>query len=244
MELNNHDPAVAIIIPARMESSRLPGKPLLETRGKPLIQWAIEAAAASKLAGFVAVATDSSAIYDWCFDRRFDRGYECILQVCSARPFVTGSDRVAATAESAGPFKIVVNLQCDEPEITGKDLDRLIAEVQLHRRPVATYAFTGISDIARHSRDTVKLVIDDNRDAIYFSRKPFAGSMWIHAGVYAYRFNELRSFANHGQSTLEKAENLEQLRLIEAGVPIRVLDLGRPVVSINTEDDLREWNAG
>lgn len=236
---------VAIVIPARMDSGRLPGKPLREARGKPLLQWAVEASKASKLAGYVAVATDSVEIERWCINGS-------IPCCCTPdRPYRTGSDRVYGAIEAFqteghnwGPFKIVVNLQCDEPEITGDHLDRLISEMQVHRRPVSTYAYAIPAGMDICNRNVVKVLVDCNHDAIYFSRLALPGAGLIHAGVYAYRLNELRSFTHQGWRRLEKAEDLEQLRLIEAGVPIRVLDIGAPVVSINTEDDLRGWNEG
>lgn len=238
-----HNPEdVAIIIPARMESSRFPGKAMADARGKPLIQWAVEAAKASQLAECKAVVTDSVEIYNWCGENDV---HSVLMQ---QRTYATGSDRVFGATEflrgfGRGPFKVVVNLQCDEPDITGEDLDRLIEEVVTHRRPVVTYAFELTDPIDLIAHNIVKVIVDHNGDAIYFSRLALSGAHLIHVGVYAYRMNELRSFANRPQSSLEKAEDLEQLRLIEVGVPIRVLDLGRPVTSINTTGDLQTWNA-
>lgn len=222
---------VVILIPARMDSSRLPGKPLREYRGKPLIQWAWEAATAAKLAAKPSVITDSGDVEAWC-DRR---SFTCWMNSSHS----TGSDRVADLVRSniLGDLRIVVNLQCDEPDVTSEDLDRLIGAMQVHHLPMATFAFRPAETLDLHDPNVVKVLTDYHDNAIYFSRLPLPEAM-IHVGVYAFRINELESFANLPRGKYELAEDLEQLRMIEAGVPIRVLDLGRPVTSINVEADL------
>lgn len=253
---------VAIVIPARMESTRLPGKPLRMVRGKSMVLWAWEAAKASKRAGFAAIVTDSLEIADWC-----SGDIPMMADYRGSHP--TGSDRIAAAmgfrdgdddtyVAFSGVWpgfvdhaKIIVNLQCDEPDITGADLDRLIEELIDHSLvQVATYRCRRDADM--HGTEgwdqpiaethVVKVVCDHNDNALYFSRAGIPGD--IHVGVYAFRRKILESFARYPQGDLEKAEDLEQLRLLENGIPIRVLDLGRSVRSVNTEADLKAVNDG
>ena len=234
-----HPENVAIVIPARMGSGRLPGKPLREYRGKPLIQWTWEAAEAAKRAQRKLIATDSRRLLDWC-ERHSP--LSCYAS-WAAEDCPTGSDRSACLVHQANDVwgwdvKTVVNLQCDEPDITGEDLDRLIEAMQVHHLPMVTFAFRPPATMDLRDPNVVKVITDCNDNAIYFSRLPLPEAM-VHVGVYAYRISELRCFANLPRGKYELAEDLEQLRMVEAGVPIRVLDLGRPVVSINMEADLK-----
>jgi len=267
---------VAIVIPARMASTRLPGKPLKEFRGKPLLQWAVEAAQGAKRARFLLVASDSREIADWCearepetewlvdetskittgTDRVADAIYAAQTEwlVDETSKIATGTDRVADAIYAAqdidpilidpseefnlADLKIVINLQCDEPEITAADLDRMIGFMQNHRaHQVVTFRCPWLEDTdATERRMGVKVIVDSNHNAIYFSRAEIPGDP--HVGVYGFRMAALRQFALLPQSRLEICEDLEQLRLIEHGTPIHVLDLDRHVRSVNTPEDL------
>jgi len=229
---------VAIVIPAHMGSKRFPGKPLAEARGKPLLQWAWEAAVEARCAGLRTVATDSEEIHAWCREHDIN----CLLD--TRVTFPTGSDRVAAAVGRHSRIRYAVNLQCDEPELTGLDLDWLIAELQIHKfRLTTTFAFASSPDSPTHyDSNAVKVVTDKNHQAMYFSRASLGGAR-IHVGVYAYRLKSLNQFAYTDPAPLEQIESLEQLRLLHLGLPIHVVDLGRRVVSINTPEDLKEWNA-
>ncbi len=228
---------VAIVIPAHMGSKRFPGKPLAEARGKPLLQWAWEAAVDARCAGLQIVATDSEEIHAWC--REHD--IRCLFD--ARVKFPTGSDRVAAAVGRHPKIRYAINLQCDEPEITGEDLDRLIEELQVHKfRLTTTFAFAvGPGSPSYCDRNAVKVVTDKNQQAMYFSRAALSGAR-VHVGVYAYRLKSLNQFAYTDPAPLEQIESLEQLRLLHLGLPIHVVDLGRRVVSINTPEDLEEWN--
>jgi len=241
---------VAIVIPARMASTRLPGKPLKEFRGKPLLQWAVEAAQGAKRARFLLVASDSREIADWCEAREPETEW----LVDETSKITTGTDRVADAIYAAqdidpilidpseefnlADLKIVINLQCDEPEITAADLDRMIGFMQNHRaHQVVTFRCPWLEDTdATERRMGVKVIVDSNHNAIYFSRAEIPGDP--HVGVYGFRMAALRQFALLPQSRLEICEDLEQLRLIEHGTPIHVLDLDRHVRSVNTPEDL------
>jgi len=250
--------SVAIVIPARMESTRLPGKPLRDARGKLLLMHAWEAAHGTEAAqggAMVFVATDSRKIRDWCRTT----GICCHFDESTEHP--TGSDRVAAaitygSRQEGRPgfdrLKLVVNLQCDEPDVTSEDLDRLIAH--MFRNPHAhcmTFSCPWPSGLRARELmlcegmadypDTVKVLTDRYDNAIYFGRGELAGD--VHVGVYAFSIGALNSFADFPRGLYEQHENLEQLRLLENGLTIRVLPLDRHVRSINTWGDLDAFNA-
>ncbi len=245
-----HDPAeVAIVIPARMNSKRLPGKPMRVVRGKPMIEWAWRAAESSKLASVRYVVVDHEKIADWCIS-------EDVRYFLDATPRNSGSDRVAAFIKRGlrekdyaclQKVKHIIVLQCDEPDITGEDIDSLIRVIR-GKVPMATLSCPYSDKIARVPPieswpEIVKVVADRFDNALYFSRSAIPGR--VHVGVYGYSLATLRSFADsgkNGRGHLEKIEDLEQLRAMEMGTPIRVIDLGRVVHSINTEEELEAYN--
>jgi len=226
---------IGILIPARMDSSRFPGKPLAQLWGKPLLWWICQIAHSCTRAGLCAVVTPDAEIAAWCSENRVG---------CHLDPgkYPTGSDRLAAVlgdpGANLGHLKIVVDLQCDEPELTGQDLDRLITVLAEHRNvPVVTFAGTLRSDYLLDP-NCVKVLLDRRDDAIYFTRAGVVGPVFHHIGVYGYRRRILESFGRYPRGHLEKAENLEQLRLLEEGVPVRVLTIPRSLRGVNTPEDL------
>jgi len=226
----------AILIPVRMESKRFPGKPLAMARGKPLLWWAWQAAKGARLAKVKAVATDSAEVQQWCARSEIRCHFDDL------NDYATGSDRIGAAMSSFPKAQFVVDLQCDEPDLTSGDLDRLILELQHHSfRQVVTYCYNEPDEKAYADPNNVKVVVDKNQEALHFSRQPLPGGK-IHVGVYAYRFNALVSFLYAQSCSLERAEALEQLRLLYIGLPVHVVDVGRKVQSINTPADLKEWN--
>jgi len=234
----------ATVIPVRYESSRFPGKALALCRGQPLLQWAWRTAKESERTDWAGVVTDSLEVTSWCREN----GVRCV-HMPERHP--TGSDRTAALIARArdeqwpilGKAEIVVNLQCDEPDLTGEDLDRLIETMYLYNHPhqrVSTCC-CALSEDDRNDFNAVKVVCDSSGDALYFSRAALLGAS-LHVGVYAYSANVLGAFACRPQGALEQAENLEQLRLLEEGFMVYVLPLSRSVRSINTPDDLEAYN--
>ncbi len=235
--------AVAIVIPARYGSTRLQQKPLRLLCGEPLLWWAWRAARDAGNAGMAFVATDSFSVAYWCnqkripvyhaLDKSLETGTDRVHEAIVNSPFVGSPDSKAQYKN----LRYVVNLQCDEPQITAKDLDRLIAHMSTHRvQTCLTYVYQA-ENLHEPNRDVVKVLIDRNDDAIYFSREAIP-TRHRHVGVYAFGVRTLASFANLPRPEMEIAEELEQLRLIENGTPINVLDLGREVRGINTEADL------
>lgn len=238
------------VIPARYDSSRLPGKVLLPLAGKPMLQWAWERARTSR-AEEVLIATDDARV------ARVAEGFGAEV-IMTAASHVSGSDRIAEAAwlRSWPDADLVVNLQADEPLMPPALIDQ--ASDLLERSPWADIA-TLASPIASLEElldpNVVKVVTDPDGRALYFSRAPIpwdrdgapAGlssqrsfaSARRHIGLYAYRVGALRRLAALAPSALERRERLEQLRALESGLAIAVADAAeRPGQDVNTAEDL------
>ena len=238
-----------IVIPARLASTRLPRKLLLCETGKPLIQHTYEAASlAAHLLG-ICVAADHDEIADAV--RQFGGN----VQLTDPQA-ASGTDRVAEVARSLTDVEIVVNVQGDEPEITGSAIDLAIR--LLEDNPDA-----GMSTLATPIRSRkqlqdpacVKVVFDSRGYALYFSRSPVPHArewsdellthdpphFYQHLGLYAYRREFLLQLSAMPPSPLEKLEKLEQLRVLEAGYPILVGTIDEPTIGIDTPEDYRAF---
>lgn len=246
---------VLCVIPARMDSKRLPGKVLLAETGKPLIQHVWENAKSAKLIDETVIAIPAGEGELANSVREFSGVFR------RTRDHQSGTDRAAECVQAyGGGHDIIINLQADEPEITGEDLDQLVHA--LVRRPeadMATLAWETTDATVAYVGHNVKVVTDPLGRAIYFSRagiphqgkaaaegatEAFIRGPWkIHAGVYAYRREFLLDFAATPQSPLELAEGLEQLRALEMGAHIHVEMLGHPTRGIDTPGDYREFVA-
>jgi 3-deoxy-manno-octulosonate cytidylyltransferase (CMP-KDO synthetase) len=239
------------VIPARFASTRLPGKALLSETGRPLIQHVIEAARRAQSLQQIIVATDDVRIADAV------TAIGGAVMMTSA-DHSTGTDRVAEVAARLKGARVIVNLQGDEPEVSGDSLDRVVSLLESDpEAPMATLA-TPIHDEAIY-RDPacVKVVCDRRGRALYFSRSPIpchrdglppAGASgpplgYLHLGLYAYRRQFLLGLASLPPSALEAAEKLEQLRVLEAGYPIAVGVVDEPSVGIDTPEDYQRFVA-
>ena len=242
--------AFTVVIPARLRSTRLPGKPLLLIAGKPMVQHVWEQARKSS-ASRVVIATDDAGIFDAC--KAF--GAEVLL---TREDHESGTDRLAEVAAALGlaADAIVVNVQGDEPLIPPSIIDQVAANLAAH--PEAGIATLGepIEDVeALFNPNVVKVVADCNGLALTFSRAPLpwardalaqsrdqlpAGVPYRrHIGIYAYRAGFLQDFVGWGPCWLEKTEALEQLRALWHGVRIHVADaLEAPPVGVDTPEDL------
>lgn len=239
---------IVAVIPARFASTRLPGKPLLSDTGRPLIVHTVEAARRSKRVGRVIVATDDARIADAV--RSF--GGEAVL---TRDDHPSGTDRVAEVAAGLPEARVIVNLQGDEPEVTGEALDLAVALLDDHPdAPMSTLA-TPIRDEAIY-RDPacVKVVRAASGRALYFSRSPIPHHRdglpadgrpmaLLHLGLYAYRRDFLMGLSRLAPSPLETTEKLEQLRVLEAGHPIAVGVIDEPGVGIDTPEDYARFVA-
>jgi 3-deoxy-manno-octulosonate cytidylyltransferase (CMP-KDO synthetase) len=233
-----------VVIPARFDSSRLPGKALLPIAGKPMLQWVHERALASRAAEVI-VATDDERIATAA------RGFAAEVAMTS-RTHISGTDRIAEVAASRrwADDDIVVNVQGDEPLIPPAIINQ-VAEL-LAANPHADIATLAVkienaADLAEPNN--VKVACDATGRALYFSRAPIpfnrdapatlTPASLRHVGIYAYRVAALRRLAGLPASRLEQIEKLEQLRALENGLEIRVaLAVERPLADVNTAADL------
>lgn len=231
-------PKIYGVIPARYESSRLPGKALRDVAGKPLIQRVYEAASVSPLLDEVLVATDSDAIADFC-----QSGGIPVIKTGQHR---SGTDRVHEVMKKTDA-EVYANIQGDEPTIRPEHLDALLLPLFDPEIRVTTLKVKIDSRQARDPNE-VKIVTDLEGRALYFSRQPIpfdqAGEgkvqYYKHLGLYAYRREALELFFSLPQSPLELTERLEQLRFLENGVPIHVGETPFDTIGVDTEEDLRQ----
>ncbi len=199
--------------------------------GVSLIQRVYERAAKSIRASAVFVATDDDRIADHIasFGGRFVR---------PEGDFQSGTDRIAASLDLFDHvYAQVVNVQGDEPLIDVSAIDAVIDVLQATGVDMATLAAPIESDEERQSRDVVKVVTALSGDALYFSRAPLAGAQ-RHVGIYGYQTNVLRALAALPPSPLERAESLEQLRALQNGFKIRVVQTTRPHLGVDRPEDV------
>jgi 3-deoxy-manno-octulosonate cytidylyltransferase (CMP-KDO synthetase) len=252
---------VVAIVPARYESTRLPGKPLALIDGKPMIQHVYERTRAVDLVDRVLVATDDTRIADVV------RGFSGEVAMTSAA-HQSGTDRIAEVASTLDA-EIVVNVQGDLPFLDARSLDAAIALMREDTMlPMATVKTPIRELVEMRNPNVVKVVTDRDGYALYFSRSPLpywrtpgaaaggpaaggpaAGGPadgvigYKHIGLYAYRRDFLLTFARLAPTPLERAEMLEQLRALEWGFRIRVAETSAAGVEVDTPEDLERARA-
>lgn len=229
-----------IVIPARYASTRLPGKPLIEINGKPLIERVFDVAQRSKLKDAVYIATDDERIRD----RALSFGAEVVMtgSYCSS-----GTERVYEALKGR-KADLIVNLQGDEPFMRHDMIDMLFAEMETRGDYMATLCSSIKDEKEYQEPDTVKVVFDRQGFALYFSRSaiPYLRnrpgkltSVYKHIGIYGYTQDFLGTYIKMGRGILEEAESLEQMRVLENGYKIRVLMTEYDGFGIDTEADLK-----
>ena len=241
----------AVIIPARYASTRLPGKPILErareVTGKYIVQHVCERAARAPSVDTVIVATDDERIAEAV--RAF--GGEARM---TDGGHASGTDRIAEVA-AALDHPIIVNVQCDEPDILPEQIEQVVQLLAADETAVmATLACPIRSEALWRDSNSVKVVLDSAGNALYFSRSPIpavrdAGGLpddppcrpLLHLGIYGYRRNFLLRYADLPRSPLEESEKLEQLRALSAGFRIKVGITGHRSIGIDTPEDLERW---
>lgn len=230
---------VVAAIPARWGSTRFPGKALAPLVGEPMIAHVVRRALAAASVDHVLVATDDERVAA----AAEAAGAEAVLT--GEHP--SGTDRVAAALAGRSGLELVVNVQGDEPLLSGANIDALVAGMR--REPEV-----GMATLCRplpadrvDDPNAVKVVLDGRRRALYFSRSavPFprnraaAEALWrLHLGIYGFRPETLARFVALDPSPLERAEALEQLRALENGISILVLDAPDPAFGVDTPEDL------
>jgi 3-deoxy-manno-octulosonate cytidylyltransferase (CMP-KDO synthetase) len=227
------------VIPARFGSTRFPGKPLAAIAGRPMIQWVYERAAQAQKVDDVIVATD---------DQRIVEAVEAFggTAVMTAADHATGTDRIAEAVTGVNA-DIVVNLQGDEPLLPPSVIDKLIDAMQESGADMGTAAVPfGQTQSDPLDPNCVKVVVDDRGFALYFSRSliPFSRNGGVrvepllHWGLYAYKRDFLEQFVRWPQGRLEKCELLEQLRALENGAAIRVIEVQEVSMGVDVPADI------
>ena len=230
-----------VIIPARYASTRFPGKPLVQINGKPMIQHVYEAALTSD-ADDVVVATDDERILQ-CVEKFGGKA------VMTSPLHPSGTDRCGEVAQSLklSENDVVINIQGDEPFITKNEINSLAELFQNPQIQIATLIKEIDNPDEINDPNKVKVVISKQHKAIYFSRLPIpyvrnAGTVtpqyYKHIGIYAYRKQTLDQLIKLPESSLEKAEKLEQLRWLENGFEIYTAESEYEGIGVDTPDDL------
>ncbi len=234
------------VIPARYGSTRFPGKPLANISGKPMIQYVWERASRAKTLEKVIITTDDERI----LKKAKEFGAEVVL---TSPSLSSGTERAAETVKDL-EVDIVANVQGDEPLIEPEAIDEAIKSlIDDPKIPVATLAYRMIKKKEIKDPNVVKVVFDKDNLALYFSRSsiPFSriqapGSkitVYKHLGLYTYRKNFLLKLALMKPTPLEKIEGLEQLRVLENGYRIKVVETKYDSVGVDTPEDLEKVKA-
>jgi 3-deoxy-manno-octulosonate cytidylyltransferase (CMP-KDO synthetase) len=231
------------IIPARYNSSRFPGKPLIDLKGKTMIQRVYEGVKKSQLLSDVIVATDDQRIYDEVI--RF--GGKVVM---TAPNHPSGTDRCGEVAENMTNIDVVINIQGDEPLVDFRQIDQL---AQVFLDDAVSIATLGNKDITLddiYNSNRIKIVLDHQQNALYFSRSaipnfvnsggnPLINYPFIrHIGLYGYRSNTLKELIRLKPTALEKTESLEQLRWLYYGFKIKVVQTEIETPNIDVPADV------
>jgi 3-deoxy-manno-octulosonate cytidylyltransferase (CMP-KDO synthetase) len=230
------------VIPSRYASVRLPAKPLALICGKPLVQWVWEAARQARTLDELLVATDDDRIASVV------RGFGGIA-VMTSPDCPSGTDRIAA-ALSGRAGDIVVNIQGDEPLMAAANIDACVEALRADAQAAVSTPMVRISDPAEiEAPHVVKVVHDAAGYALYFSRSPIPNTLRAseaeraevpvmkHLGLYVYRRDALEKFVALPASRYERVEKLEQLRFLENGYRIRMVEVAHDSVSVDTPED-------
>ena len=227
------------VIPARLQSTRLPRKVLREIGGVPMVVYVFRRAQSCRMLSDLLVATDSDEVIEACHAHH-------IPAVLTSAEHRSGTDRLWEVSR-ARVADVYVNIQGDEPLVTTGHIETLVRPfLQEPEVQVTTLKIRATPDEVQ-SRTANKVVTNVHGDALYFSRLPIPFDRdeasdvvhWKHVGMYAYRRTVLDTFHSLPHSSLERAENLEQLRLLEHGIPIRVLETRDATIGVDTEEDLK-----
>lgn len=232
------NPNILIVIPARMASTRFPGKPLATLGGKPMLQWVYEACQKSEIGSEILVATPDQEILDACVSF----GAKAVL---TSHDHPSGSDRIAEACRNR-PEPLVLNVQGDEPLIPIETIRACAHALSSDSVQVASV----YTDCQEHELDdpaVVKVVLDLKSEALYFSRSPIpfrrnpsGEPLKRHLGIYGYAKEALFEFVKLPPSPLEKVEGLEQLRFLENGIPIKMAKGLAGPTAVDTPEQLEE----
>ena len=230
------------IIPARYESSRFPGKPLIDLKGKTMIQRVYEGAKNSTLLAEVIVATDDQRIFNEV--KRFGGNV-----MMTSLDHKTGTDRCGEIAQQV-EADVIINIQGDEPLIDIRQIDALSVAFNDPNVEIATLGIKDVSDEDKRNPNRIKIALDHVNNALYFSRSPIPNehhsdtmvaksfTFYRHIGVYAYRKTALNKLVMLEPTELEKIESLEQLRWMYYGHKIRVVETTIETPNVDVPEDV------
>ncbi|MFM7731895.1 MAG: 3-deoxy-manno-octulosonate cytidylyltransferase [Cyanobium sp.] len=246
-----------VAVPARLESSRLPGKVMAEIAGRPMLQWVLEACRRAQSPAAVVLCTDAPEL--------IETAVQCGCQALLTSPACSsGSDRIASVVEAlvalggvSPASTLVVNVQGDQPFLDPGVIDQMAAEFE--RRTPRPEVLTPIYRMGAekvHNPNVVKTLVASDGRALYFSRSAIPHvrgiepehwhahvPFWGHVGIYGYRADVLARWPHLPASPLEDSEKLEQLRLLEAGIGIGTFPVAEESLSVDTAEQLQEARA-
>ena len=241
-------PQIIGVIPARFASTRLLGKPLADIGGKPMIQHTYESAKKSKLLHKIIVAVDDEKVAE--IVRKFGANV-----IVTPKDIATGSDRIAYVVKNMPNADIIVNIQGDEPFIQGRMIDEAIEPLFFDNTVDVSTLAKKITTVEELKAPSIpKVVFDYNNFALYFSRSPIPyvrdahsnieriqmADIYRHVGLYVYRREALLKFTNLEPTDLEQIEKLEQLRMLENGMKIKIVVTECESLSVDTPEDLEK----
>lgn len=238
------------IIPSRYSSTRFPGKPLIEIKGKSMIQRVYEQSSKSKKLSKLVVATDDERIYNHV--KSF--GGDVLMTNINHTNGTSRCNEILTLLENEGEeFDVAINIQGDEPYINPEQIDSVIALFENDKVQIGTLVKEISSSDELFNPNVVKAVIGNENNALYFSRRAIPmlrgidKDIWFdhftyfkHIGIYGYKTSVLKTIAIMPIGIIEKAEKLEQLRWLENGIPISVNITDYESIAVDTEDDLRK----
>ena len=230
----------AAVIPARYASSRFPGKALAEIMGEPMIVRVLKAVEKCELIDEVYIATDDLRIKN-----EVEKAGARVIMTSAQHQ--SGTDRIAEAAAEI-EAELIVNVQGDEPLIKAESIARALKPFAVEEDLKMSTLKRKVTAVEAENPDTVKVITDKNDYALYFSRsaipyyrdtKAAAQNYYQHIGLYVYRRNFLLQYAQMERTALEKAESLEQLRALENGYQIKVLETKAKLIGVDRKEDVK-----
>lgn len=243
--MNKYALSILGIIPARYSSTRLPGKVLVDINGKPMLQRVWEAACRSKYLSRIIIATDDERIENLCLSI----GAEYVL---TPSELSSGTERaIYAYRMLNEDSELILNIQGDEPLLSGSIIDHLIESFVIRNSDVGTLIKRIDKNEDIFNPSVVKVTLNNESNALYFSRSPIpylrdypqsewhkVHTFWKHIGIYIYKQSAFLNFSVLANSELDKFEQLEQLRYLQNGYSIHCIETDQNLISIDTQDDL------
>jgi 3-deoxy-manno-octulosonate cytidylyltransferase (CMP-KDO synthetase) len=224
-----------VIIPARIQSERLPEKPLRLILNKPMINWTFEAGLQSS-ADIIQVATDSKKIYDLFSNDN---------AVMTSSSHLSGTDRVNEAVSKIGlsDHDVIINVQGDEPFISPEDINNLFILISKEEISMATLYSDLKSLDELEDLNKVKILVNDGIASNFFREASLQKNIYIHQGVYAFKYKTLKRFVSWKPSDNEKKYRLEQFRALDNGIKINAIkSVSKIHLGVDTEDDLKKAN--